>query len=143
MKRFLILVVAMLGLVLAACGGQSKEDTANNTTSKELAKISKTAIEEAENATMENIMFEDAVVEVDGKTIHLIMTVVSDTITVEHAEETAEEFANQLALNYEKENESAEPLWNLYDLKMTIQTDKDNILYEASKKTDSETIDWK
>ena len=78
MKKFLILFVAMFGLVLAACSEQPKDDTAKNpgeTEQQAPGEISETAIEEAKTATTENMMIEEAAVEIDGKTVHLIMTV--------------------------------------------------------------------
>ncbi|MBY0221640.1 MULTISPECIES: membrane lipoprotein lipid attachment site-containing protein [Sporosarcina] len=137
MKKLLILFVAMLGVVLAACSGQTDKDTPKT------PEISKSAIDEAAASTKDNMMIEEASATVEGDTVHFVVTVSDDSISQDYAQETGEEFANLLASNYAEENESADPLWESHDLTIKIQTDKDHTLWEASKKKDSDSIEWK
>ncbi|MCG7337138.1 hypothetical protein MHZ95_17910 [Sporosarcina sp. ACRSM] len=154
MKKLLIVFVAMFGLVLAACNGETKEETPEKPgetpqeqpqetqTPEEAPEISKSVIEKAATATKDNMMIEDATAEVKDNTVNLFVTVSDASIDVKYAEETGEEFANLLASNYATENPSASKLWEMYDLKITIGTDKDNPLFEGSKTTDAEKIKW-
>ena len=150
MKKLVLVFVAMLGLVLAACSEQTKEETPGGSesgetkkqTAEEAPKISDSAIEKAATATKENMMIEDASVDIKDNTVNFFITVLDDSIDVKYAEETGEEFANLLASSYAEENESATPLWEMYDLTITIGTDKDNPLFEGSKTTADEAIKW-
>ncbi len=158
MKKLLIVFVAMLGLVLAACNGQTKEETPEKPgvetpgetpqtpeetqTPEEAPEISKSVIEKSATATKDNMMIEDATAEVKDNTVNLFITVSDASIDVKYAEQTGEEFANLLASNYAEENASASKLWEMYDLTITIGTDKDNPLFKGSKTADADKIKW-
>jgi hypothetical protein len=152
MKKLLIVFVAMLGLVLAACNGQTKEETPEKPgvetpgetpqTPEEAPEISKSVIEKAATATKDNMMIEDATAEVKDNTVNLFVTVSDASIDVKYAEQTGEEFANLLASNYAEENASASKLWDMYDLTITIGTDMDNPLIKGSKTTKEDKIKW-
>lgn len=142
MKKLLLAFGLMLSIGLAACSGADE-------TSK-TPELSDTSITTASGVIEDYMMMEKASVSIEKDTINLSILVMDDSIDLDYAQETGEDFARELATEYATEHELKGPtkedlgeLWEKYNLNITIGTDAENTLWEGTKATDSPTIKWK